>query len=117
MGIDIIRRFNSTTATTLPKGTQAQREGSPVAGDQRFNTTLNLMEYYTGNVWKAIDSPPTVSAVSPSNFDAVNDDILASATVPVRLLASNAPLNDFAVTTPTAFIQPMLKTWLVLIPV
>ena len=80
MGIDIIRRFNSTTATTLPKGTQAQREGSPVAGDQRFNTTLNLMEYYTGNVWKAIDSPPTVSAVSPSNFDAVNDTITVTGT-------------------------------------
>ena len=80
MGIDIIRRFNSTTATTLPKGTQAQREGSPVAGDQRFNTTLNLMEYYTGNVWKAIDSPPTVSAISPSNFDATNDTITVTGT-------------------------------------
>lgn len=80
MGIDIIRRFNATTATTLPKGTQAQREGSPVAGDQRFNTTLNLMEYYTGNVWKAIDSPPTVSAVSPSNFDATNDTITVTGT-------------------------------------
>ena len=80
MAIDTLRRFNTTAATTMPKGATGDREGSPVAGDQRFNTTLNLMEYYTGNVWKAVDSPPTVSAISPSNFDAVNDTITVTGT-------------------------------------
>jgi len=68
MAIDTLRRFNSTTATTMPKGATGDREGSPVSGDQRYNTTLNLMEYYNGSAWKVVDTPPTVSAVSPSNL-------------------------------------------------
>ena len=80
MAIDTLRRFNSTTATTMPKGATGDREGSPVSGDQRYNTTLNLMEYYNGSAWKVVDTPPTVSAVSPSNFDAVNDVITVTGT-------------------------------------
>jgi len=80
MAIDTLRRFNSTTATTMPKGATGDREGSPVAGDQRYNTTLNLMEYYNGSAWKVVDTPPTVSSVSPSNFDAVNDVITVTGT-------------------------------------
>jgi len=80
MAIDTLRRFNSTTATTMPKGATGDREGSPVAGDQRYNTTLNLMEYYNGSAWKVVDTPPTVSAASPTNFDAVNDTITVTGT-------------------------------------
>ena len=38
------------------------------AGHLRFNTTINLLEYYDGTAWKSIDAPPTVSSVSPSNL-------------------------------------------------
>ena len=39
------------------------------------------MEYYTGNVWKSnISSPPTITSISPSNFDAVNDTITVTGT-------------------------------------
>ena len=64
----------------MPVGTTAQREGSPKKGDIRFNDTFDLMEYYTGNVWKSIDSPPTITSISPSNFDAVNDTITVTGT-------------------------------------
>ena len=89
MAIDTLRRFNATTATTLPKGTQAEREGSPGAGDQRFNTTLNLMEYYTGTDWKSIDSPPlinnfTVSGGSDVTSAVINIDDSSNITIEVK---------------------------------
>jgi len=51
----------------ISTGTTAQRTVEE-AGKMRFNTTTNLMEYYDGNDWKSIDSPPTVASVSPSNL-------------------------------------------------
>ena len=39
------RRFTGTDSIRFPKGTTGQRNGSPTAGDFRFNTTLNLGEY------------------------------------------------------------------------
>jgi hypothetical protein len=55
------RRFTGTDGIKLPEGTTAQRPGSPADGELRFNTTLNLAEYYDGTNWKAIDAPPTIS--------------------------------------------------------
>ena len=57
------RRFTGTNSIRLPNGTTAQRIGSE-AGEIRFNTTLNLAEYYTGTAWKAIDAPPAINGVS-----------------------------------------------------
>ena len=51
----------------ISSGTTAQRTIEE-AGKMRFNTSNNLLEYYDGNQWKSIDSPPTVSSVSPSNL-------------------------------------------------
>jgi hypothetical protein len=64
--------ISGTEAAKMPVGTTAQREGSPKAGDQRFNSTISLMEYYDGINWKAIDAPPTVSSISPTVLDADN---------------------------------------------
>jgi len=54
-----------TEGTKVASGTTAQRGST--AGQFRFNTTTNLAEYYTGSEFKAIDSPPTLSAVSPTD--------------------------------------------------
>ena len=42
---------SGTGAENLPSGTTAQRPSSPVAGANRFNSTLGLAEYYTGTQW------------------------------------------------------------------
>ena len=44
----------------LSIGTTAERSIEE-QGHLRFNTTLGLLEYYTGNEWKVIDSPPVVN--------------------------------------------------------
>ena len=61
------RKFTGTKAITTPKGTTGERVGAE-SGELRFNTTTNLMEYYDGTQWKAIDAPPTISSVSPATF-------------------------------------------------
>jgi len=53
------RQFTGTDAETISKGTTGER----VDGQAkiRFNTTTNLMEYYTGTEWKSIDAPPIIT--------------------------------------------------------
>ena len=41
--------ISDTGYLKLPKGTTAQRPGSPAAGSVRFNTTTQTAEYYTGS--------------------------------------------------------------------
>ena len=55
---------DDTDFVKLPSGTTAQRPGSPVAGQFRFNTTINDAEVYDGNNWLRMGtSPPTYSAI------------------------------------------------------
>lgn len=56
-----------TQGTKVASGTTAQRGST--AGQIRFNTTTGLAEYYTGTDFKIIDTPPTVTAVSPLEVD------------------------------------------------
>ena len=66
------RKFTGTKGIITPKGTTGQRVGSE-SGELRFNTTIELMEYYDGNAWKAIDAPPTISSISTSDAQGTNN--------------------------------------------
>lgn len=43
--------FNSNSHMLIPKGTTAQRPGSPVQGYVRYNTDQNYLETYNGTSW------------------------------------------------------------------
>lgn len=45
---------STTGATRIPAGTTAQRPGSPVTGDLRYNSTLSYVEVYTGTDWVSV---------------------------------------------------------------
>ena len=51
--------FTSTGRMLIPKGTTAQRPGSPVAGWFRFNTDLNQYEGYNGSAWGIVGAGAT----------------------------------------------------------
>ena len=70
---------DETDGLKLPKGTTAQRS-TEVAGTQRFNTTTGLMEYYTGNEWKSIDAPPTVSTINGGSTATLTTTQIAAGT-------------------------------------
>jgi len=55
---------SGTNGIKLPIGTTGQRVNTK--GTLRYNSTLELPEYYNGTEWIAIDSPPTVTSVSPT---------------------------------------------------
>jgi len=44
--------FSGTDGLVIPVGTTAQRSGSPAVGLARLNTSLGIMEYYDGTVWR-----------------------------------------------------------------
>jgi len=69
--------FQGTEAARMPVGTTAERANAQ-AGDIRFNSTSALMEYYDGNNWKSIDSPPVVSSISPTTETDPNANITIS---------------------------------------
>ena len=56
-----------TSGVKLPVGTTGQRVDT--LGSLRFNSTQGFAEYYNGNQWVAIDAPPIVSSVNPTNFE------------------------------------------------
>lgn len=46
-----VQRTSSTGSAILPTGTTAQRDGSPLAGYVRFNSTTASFEGYNGTAW------------------------------------------------------------------
>ena len=53
------RKFTGTTGVKVSSGAQSARVDE--VARFRFNTDTNLMEYYTGTVWKSVDAPPTIT--------------------------------------------------------
>ena len=58
---------SGTNGIKLPVGTTAQRVNT--TGTLRFNSTLELPEYYNGSAWVSIDSPPAITSVSPTEVE------------------------------------------------
>jgi len=55
------RKFTGIIGEKISTGTTGQRDTSFGGGTLRFNSTTNLMEYYTGTEWKSIDAPPSIT--------------------------------------------------------
>ena len=62
----------------IPSGTTGQRPASPADGNTRYNSTLAVMEYYTGSAWQSI--PKGVAAKAWVNFDGTKDTTGATST-------------------------------------
>jgi hypothetical protein len=54
--------LTSTDSMAMANGTTGQRNGSPSAGDTRYNSTLNIIEYWNGTVWS-----PAVAYAMPGS--------------------------------------------------
>ena len=63
-----------TEGTKVATGTTAQRGST--TGQIRFNTNLSLAEYYDGTNFKSIDSPPTISSISPTTQTGANANVV-----------------------------------------
>ena len=65
------RKFTGTDGIIIPAGTTAQRPSSPTLGTLRYNTDADrgFLEQYNAAGWGAIDAPPEVTSVTPTDFD------------------------------------------------
>ena len=71
----------SQNSLKVPSFDSAGKAGlTPANGMMIYNSTANLMQYYASNEWKSIDSPPTLTNITPSTFDATNDTITVNGT-------------------------------------
>ena len=66
-GSKIDPTFTGTGGVKLPVGTTLERVNT--TGLLRFNSELGLPEFYNGTEWKIIDTPPTITSVSPTEVD------------------------------------------------
>ena len=93
------RVFTGTDSIRTPLGTTAQRVNGQAK--IRFNTTTNLMEYYTGTDWKSIDSPPLITQFTVdggSDVTAANIDGSASGNATIEVKGSLFDTTGAAVT-------------------
>ena len=51
MRLTLVAKDSATGAARMPAGSTGQRPAVPVYGDQRANSTLNIMEWYNGSAW------------------------------------------------------------------
>jgi len=96
----------STGYFDLPNGTTAQRP-TAASGMIRFNSTLGLSEYYNGTTWIAIDAPPSVSSITPTNI--ADSDSSVDITISGTNFSTNASVvatgQDGSEITPTTIVR------------
>jgi len=63
-----VAEFNDTHMV-IPKGTTAQRDPAAAVGTLRYNTTTGFFETFTGSGWGAVATPPSITGITPSNFN------------------------------------------------
>ena len=56
---NFVDQTSATGSAQLPSGTEAQRDGSPVAGMIRFNSETNQFEGYNGTAWSSVGGGAT----------------------------------------------------------
>lgn len=70
-----VSRTSATGSAIMPAGTTAQRDGAPVPGYTRFNTTLDALEVRkNGGVWAPVGSGASGPTNNPMFYE--NDQVL-----------------------------------------
>lgn len=66
-GLALVRKTSDTGAALIPAGTTAERPApaSEVYGEQRANSTLNIMEWWNGTAWVPMGGGATGGAGNP----------------------------------------------------
>ena len=71
------RKFTGTIGEKISTGTTGERDVATFgAGTLRFNSTNNLLEYYTGTLWKSIDAPHSITAFNINSLGNVTSAVL-----------------------------------------
>jgi len=77
----------------VPKGTEADRPGSPASGYLRFNTDTNTFEGYDGTQWSGIGGGNPWTVVNTTPYTASNNDRLLVDTSGGSVIIINLPAS------------------------
>ena len=66
--------FTSTGAIKIPVGTEAQRPGTPAAGQLRFNDDTDAFEGYNGTAWAAVGGGNTTDSGLWENSNTISSN-------------------------------------------
>jgi hypothetical protein len=58
-GTGFVPQTSGTGSADIPNGTTAERDGSPLAGYFRFNTSTGTFEGYSGTAWGSVGGGAT----------------------------------------------------------
>ena len=86
--------FNSTSHMLIPKGTDAQRPGTPATGFVRYNTDRNFIEVWTGSAWQSGDLMRQVDVIN-TNYAASSGDQcwVSTSTTAVTITLPGSPVK------------------------
>ena len=104
---------SGTEGTKIAVGTTAQRGST--TGQIRFNSDTSTAEYYDGNNFKVLASPPNVDSVSPSTL--FEDTIAGGTTLTINGSLFDSPtvkIIDSALTETSAVINSSTSTQIVI---
>jgi len=86
--------FNSTSHMLIPKGSDAQRPGTPATGFIRYNTDRNVVEVWTGSAWQTSGTPRQVDVIN-TNYSANSGDqcFVSTSTTAVTITLPGSPVK------------------------
>jgi hypothetical protein len=98
---DFVAQTATTGAAVIPTGTEAQRDGTPLAGYFRFNSDVAKFEGYNGTAWGAVGGGATGGG-SDEIFIENGQEVTTNYTIPAtRNAMTTGPIDILAGVTVT----------------
>jgi hypothetical protein len=86
--------FNSTSHMVIPKGTDAQRPGTPATGFMRYNTDRNVVEVWTGSAWQTSGTPRQVDVINTNYSTSAGEQCwVSTSTTAVTITLPGSPVK------------------------
>ena len=64
--------LTTTGALKIPVGNDSQRPSSSVAGDIRFNSSSQTLEFYTGSAWVGTNAAPSLNSITGDIYNGMS---------------------------------------------
>ena len=106
-----VAKTSATGSAALPSGTTAQRDGSPLTGYIRFNSSLGTFEGYDGTAWGSIGGGAT-GAAGDAVF--VENDQVVTASYTITSGKSAMSTGPITINSSVSVTVPSGSRWVVL---
>lgn len=110
-GSTVVAKTSATGSAEIPNGTTAERDGSPLTGYFRFNTTTGQFEGYNGSAWGSVGGGAT-GAGGDAVFVENDQTVTTSYTISTNKSASS--VGPITISSGVTVTVPSGSRWVVL---